>query len=104
MYYHRHQIATCGCLTFAITPISEAPDHVVSQTKQVLEEWKKTIRTCQEFAKMEELNAQAMEAIQWKTTYECARNREKYAYLGTHPLMLQAAITRTQHLMKKLAT
>jgi hypothetical protein len=29
-YYHCHQIAKCGRLTFAMTPISEALDHVVS--------------------------------------------------------------------------
>jgi hypothetical protein len=36
-------------------PISEVPNHVVSQEKQVLEEWKKTIRTCQKLVEMEDL-------------------------------------------------
>jgi len=45
-----------------------------------------------------------MEAIQWKSSYNYTRNWAKDAYLSTHPLMLQAAIARTQHLMKKLAT
>jgi hypothetical protein len=66
--YHCHQIARCGCLTFAMMPISEALDHVVSQAKQVPKEWKKTIGTCQKFVQMEELNAQTMEAIQWRTS------------------------------------
>jgi hypothetical protein len=46
-----------------MTPISEAPDHVISREKQVLKEWKKSIGTCQELTKMEELSAQAMDAI-----------------------------------------
>jgi hypothetical protein len=45
-YYHRHQISRCGRLTFAMTQINKALDHVVYQAKQVLEEWKKTIGTC----------------------------------------------------------
>jgi hypothetical protein len=44
---------------------------------------------------MEELSAQAMEAIQWKTSYEYTRDRAQDAYLGIHPLMLQVAIART---------
>jgi len=62
-YYHHHQIAKCGCQTFIMTLVIEAPNHVVSQTKQVFKEWKKKIGTCQELAKMEKLSAQAMEAI-----------------------------------------
>jgi hypothetical protein len=53
---------------------------------------------------MEELSVQAMEAIQWRTSYEYTRDWAEDAYLGTHPLMLQVAIARTQHLVKKLAT
>jgi hypothetical protein len=49
-----------------MTPIIKAPNHLVNQAKQVLEEWKKTIGTCQELAKMEEPSAQVMEAIQWE--------------------------------------
>ncbi len=45
-YYHCHQIARCGCPTFTMTPISEAPDHVVNRVKQILEEWKKKTETC----------------------------------------------------------
>ncbi len=52
---------------------------------------------------MEELNVQAMEAIQWKTSYKYTRDQAKDAYLGTHPLTLQVTIVKTQHLMKKLA-
>ncbi len=29
-YYHHHQIAKCGCLTFVIMPISETLDDVAS--------------------------------------------------------------------------
>jgi len=53
---------------------------------------------------MEELNAQAMEAIQWRTSYEYTRDQAKDAYLGTHPSTLHATIARAQHLVKKLAT
>jgi hypothetical protein len=45
-YYHRHQIVICGHLTFVMTLISKVPNHVMSQEKQVLEEWKKTIGIC----------------------------------------------------------
>jgi hypothetical protein len=55
-------------------PISEALNHVVSQTKQVPKEWKKTIATFQKLAKMEELSAQAMETIRWRTSYEYGRD------------------------------
>jgi hypothetical protein len=41
---------------------------------------------------MEELSVQAMEAIQWRTSYEYIRDHAEDAYLGTHPLMLQATI------------
>jgi hypothetical protein len=44
---------------------------------------------------MEKLSAQAMEAIQWRTSYEYTRDQVKDANLGTHPLTLQAAIART---------
>jgi hypothetical protein len=40
-----------------MTLVIEAPNHVVSQTKQVFKEWKKKIGTCQELAKMEKLGA-----------------------------------------------
>jgi hypothetical protein len=63
-YYHRHQITRCGRPTFAMTPISEALDHVVNQAKQILKEWKKTIGTCQELVEMEELGAKAMKAME----------------------------------------
>ncbi len=53
---------------------------------------------------MEELSAQAMEAIQWRIGYEYIRDHAEDAYLGTHPLTLHATIARTQHLVKKLAT
>jgi hypothetical protein len=43
---------------------------------------------------MEELNAQAMEAIQWRTSYEYTKDRIEDAYLSTHPLTLQATIAR----------
>jgi hypothetical protein len=52
---------------------------------------------------MEELSAQAMEAIQWRTSYEYTRVWAEDAYLRTHPLTLHVAIARTQHLVKKLA-
>jgi hypothetical protein len=44
-YYHHRQIAKYGCQTFIMMPISEEPNHVVSRTKQVSKEWKKTIGT-----------------------------------------------------------
>jgi hypothetical protein len=50
------------------------------------------------------LNVQAIKAIQWRTSYEYTRDRVENAYLGTHPLTLQATIAKTQHLAKKLAT
>jgi hypothetical protein len=52
---------------------------------------------------MEKLNVQAVEAIQWRTSYKCIRDRVEDAYLGTHPLTLQATIAKTQHLVKNLA-
>jgi hypothetical protein len=42
---------------------------------------------------MEELSAQAVEAIQWRTNYDYTREQ--------HPLTLQATIARTQHLVRK---
>jgi len=54
-YYHCHQIAKCGCLTFTMTPISKTLNHVVNRAKQVLEEWRKIIETCKKLAEMEEL-------------------------------------------------
>jgi len=44
---------------------------------------------------MEELSVQAMEAIQWRTSYKYIRDQAEDANLRTHPLMLQAAIVRT---------
>jgi hypothetical protein len=44
---------------------------------------------------MEELNVQAMEAIQWINSYKYIRDRAENAYLGTHPLTLQATIAKT---------
>jgi hypothetical protein len=45
-----------------------------------------------------------METIQWTTSYKYTKDQAKDAYFSTHPLMLQAVIVKTKHLVKKLAT
>jgi len=45
---------------------------------------------------MEKLSVQAMEAIQWKISYEYTRDYVEDTYFGTHPLTLQVALTNNE--------
>lgn len=52
---------------------------------------------------MEKLSVQAMKAIQWKTSYEYTRDQAEDAYLGTHPLTLQVALTNNEEVGNLIA-